>query len=167
MRPRDMHFGQASKITAEARGAAGQRRFNITVEAEGGRARVWVEKQELMQLALSIQELLSSQTVKQVADSRRRDQATTGSQDLEFQASRVVLGYAQDTDLMVLEFGDEESARRSRSLFRVMVDRSSGAAFAEQALEVCAAGRPTCPLCHGPIDPGGHVCVRTNGHIVA
>ena len=26
------------------------------------------------------------------------------------------------------------------------------------------AGRPTCPLCGGPLDPKGHDCPRTNGH---
>ena len=40
------------------------------------------------------------------------------------------------------------------------------AAFAEEALRVCAAGRPLCPLCGGPMDPNGHPCPRTNGHAV-
>ena len=27
-----------------------------------------------------------------------------------------------------------------------------------------AAGRPPCPLCDEPLDPAGHLCVRTNGY---
>ncbi|HEX5479005.1 MAG TPA: hypothetical protein VFY79_04730 [Dehalococcoidia bacterium] len=27
-----------------------------------------------------------------------------------------------------------------------------------------AGGRPVCPLCGLPMEPGGHACVRTNGH---
>lgn len=167
MRPRDMFFGYVSKVTAEAIGAPGQRRFSITIEAEGGKAKVWLDKQELVQLALSIHEVLASQKAKPNPSRRRRDSPMSESQDLEFQAGRLVLGYDQEVDLLVLEFGDADSARRSRAQFRVMVDRARGAAFAEQALAVCSAGRPVCPLCHGPIDPGGHVCVRANGHIVA
>ncbi|HVQ48818.1 MAG TPA: DUF3090 family protein, partial [Mycobacterium sp.] len=26
------------------------------------------------------------------------------------------------------------------------------------------AGRPPCPLCDEPLDPEGHICVRTNGY---
>jgi hypothetical protein len=26
--------------------------------------------------------------------------------------------------------------------------------------------RPNCPVCSGPMDPTGHVCPRSNGHIV-
>ena len=31
-----------------------------------------------------------------------------------------------------------------------------------QAAKICAAGRPRCPLCGGPIDPEGHICPKTN-----
>ena len=29
---------------------------------------------------------------------------------------------------------------------------------------VISAGRPPCPLCDEPLDPEGHICVRTNGY---
>jgi len=28
------------------------------------------------------------------------------------------------------------------------------------------AGRPLCPMCSQPKDPAGHVCPRSNGHVV-
>jgi hypothetical protein len=28
------------------------------------------------------------------------------------------------------------------------------------------AGRPICPMCSQPKDPAGHVCPRSNGHVV-
>ncbi|HVC22222.1 MAG TPA: DUF3090 family protein [Candidatus Dormibacteraeota bacterium] len=37
-------------------------------------------------------------------------------------------------------------------------------ALAERSLQVIEGGRPTCPLCHLPIDPRGHVCPASNGH---
>ena len=47
------------------------------------------------------------------------------------------------------EVGDEpESARQ----------------FATRSNRVISAGRPPCPLCDEPLDPEGHICVRTNGY---
>jgi uncharacterized repeat protein (TIGR03847 family) len=38
--------------------------------------------------------------------------------------------------------------------------------FVGGALAVVAAGRLPCPLCGQPLDPGGHICPRRNGHYV-
>lgn len=38
------------------------------------------------------------------------------------------------------------------------------AAFVRQAGPTVAAGRPICMLCGRPMDPEGHVCIKTNGH---
>jgi uncharacterized repeat protein (TIGR03847 family) len=50
---------------------------------------------------------------------------------------------------------------------RFAVTRAQAAAFAERARELMRAGRPICPMCSGAMDPGGHVCPRSNGHVVA
>jgi uncharacterized repeat protein (TIGR03847 family) len=49
---------------------------------------------------------------------------------------------------------------------RFRITRGQAAAFVERARAIVRAGRPVCPICSGPIDPGGHVCPRSNGHIV-
>ncbi len=36
----------------------------------------------------------------------------------------------------------------------------------EEALKICAAGRPNCFLCGQPINPEGHACPRANGHTI-
>ena len=36
--------------------------------------------------------------------------------------------------------------------------------FATRSNRVISAGRPPCPLCDEPLDPEGHICVRTNGY---
>lgn len=38
------------------------------------------------------------------------------------------------------------------------------AAFIRQATEKVSAGRPPCILCGRPMNPEGHVCIKTNGH---
>ena len=49
---------------------------------------------------------------------------------------------------------------------RFAITRPQAAAFVERAHSLQRAGRPTCPMCGEPKDPAGHVCPRSNGHIV-
>ena len=50
---------------------------------------------------------------------------------------------------------------------RHRLDRGEAAAFVDRAKDLMRGGRPICPLCSGPIDPGGHACPRSNGHVVS
>jgi uncharacterized repeat protein (TIGR03847 family) len=49
---------------------------------------------------------------------------------------------------------------------RVRLTIEVARSFVNRALEVVAAGRLPCPLCGQPLDPGGHICPRRNGHYV-
>lgn len=53
----------------------------------------------------------------------------------------------------------EEGATASFSL-----TPAQAMAFVRQAGRTVAAGRPACMLCARPMDPEGHVCIKTNGH---
>lgn len=50
---------------------------------------------------------------------------------------------------------------------RIAITRAQAAAFVERARQLQRAGRPTCPMCGEPKDPAGHICPRSNGHVVA
>ena len=50
---------------------------------------------------------------------------------------------------------------------RFAVTRAQAAAFVTRAQDLVRAGRPICPMCSNAIDPGGHVCPRSNGHVVS
>ena len=47
---------------------------------------------------------------------------------------------------------------------RFALTRGQVQAFVVQATLLLSSGRPTCPLCARPIDPEGHMCIKTNGH---
>jgi uncharacterized repeat protein (TIGR03847 family) len=49
---------------------------------------------------------------------------------------------------------------------RFAVTRAQAAAFVARTEKLMKAGRPICPMCSQPKDPAGHVCPRSNGHIV-
>lgn len=38
-------------------------------------------------------------------------------------------------------------------------------ALIERGEELVAGGRPNCPLCGNPMNPDGHACPKTNGHL--
>jgi len=60
---------------------------------------------------------------------------------------------AQDTE-------DEGAAARFH------ITPVQAASFVERARALVRAGRPICPMCSQPKDPAGHMCPRSNGHVV-
>lgn len=57
----------------------------------------------------------------------------------------------------------EESSDTAKARFRLT--RPQAAAFVERARALVQAGRPICRTCGLPIDPDGHPCPGTNGHV--
>ena len=66
--------------------------------------------------------------------------------------------------LEVLEADDDDPD--APDLFRVRLDAEAAHAFVRRAVDVIRAGRPACPVCGNPLDPGGHICPRKNGKYV-
>ncbi len=48
---------------------------------------------------------------------------------------------------------------------RFGIDQAQIAALAVRGADLVQQGRPNCPLCGQPIDPSGHACPRSNGHL--
>src|SRR5205809_1073163 len=59
---------------------------------------------------------------------------------------------------------DEEGEEPATARFAIT--RAQAAAFVERTESLVKAGRPICPMCSQPRDPAGHVCPRSNGHVV-
>ena len=57
--------------------------------------------------------------------------------------------------------GEEEEGETAR----VGVTVAQMIALVERGEELVAGGRPNCPLCGNPMDPDGHSCPKTNGHL--
>ena len=87
----------------------------------------------------------------------------------DFHARLMQLQYDPDANCFVLHAfeGDEDDpdagAQTSVSFWMTMTQCSN---LADEALRICASGRPPCFLCGAPIDPNGHQCARANGHAV-
>ena len=159
-----IELGIARGIGAQALGQPGQRTFCLRVLGSGSESVcLWVEKEHLRALGLAIGQLL--------AQLNYEDQPGALGLGLfpevaerEFRVG--VMGAAFDAAgrtllLQVSELGIDE---QEEPTLRVRLTLDYCASLAAQIDEIIAGGRPLCPLCDLPIDPSGHVCIRSNGH---
>jgi uncharacterized repeat protein (TIGR03847 family) len=95
--------------------------------------------------------------------------------DAEFRVGTMGLGWDSEAQTVVVELlavSDTEfdasvvldDAEDGPDAVRVFLSPESAREFATRSNRVITAGRPPCPLCDEPLDPEGHICVRTNGY---
>ena len=169
MAPPQAEFNSMSSIRPEALGEPGKRTFRLLVEDAAGSAMIWLEKEQLFQLAMAITRLQA------ILPSSGEDepQAPSGEGEgagphFEFTVGKMVLGHEGNSDRFVIDAYDagEEESEDDAPTIRLWGVRGQLRTFAAEALKVCAAGRPICPLCSEPMDSTGHKCARVNGHDV-
>ena len=181
MAPPHAEFNSINSITPEALGEPGKRTFRLLVEDSAGSAMLWLEKEQLFQLAMAItrlQAILPASGEDHSAPSPSTGEGwepalslLTGEGEFphfEFTVGKMVLGHEGTSDRFVIDAYDagEEESEDDAPTIRLWGVRGQLRTFAAEALKVCAAGRPICPLCSEPVDSGGHKCARVNGHDV-
>jgi uncharacterized repeat protein (TIGR03847 family) len=158
-------FNNVTSIRAEALGEPGNRTFRIVVDSESISATMWLEKEQLFQLAMAISQLQATLPKGGGAPEGGPGggQSDTANR-LEFKIGKLVLGHEGTSDRFIIDAHDVEMGEEAPPAVRLWGERPMLASFAEESLRLCAAGRPLCPLCGAPIDPDGHICARSNGH---
>lgn len=174
-------LGHVERITADAVGVPGARRFRLRARTATDYAQLWVEREQTQGLMVAIERLLAQVQV------RRRGSAIPPDPDagvddypptatIEFTVSRIGLGYDEERDLLVLELSDiasnlreednpSEPAEDDAVALVVRFTRGQAAALRDQCSTTLAAGRPRCTLCGAPMAAdGAHFCIRSNGH---
>ena len=160
-------FTNITSLRAESLGEPGSRTFRILVDSGSSSAVIWVEKEQLFQLAIAITRLAA--TLPETEAVRRAEmdaREAPPSTSLEFKVGKLALGLDSDSGMFIIDAHDVEADEDAPPAVRLWGAGAQARAFAEEALQVCAAGRPICPLCGRPIDPAGHPCPRSNGHMV-
>ena len=169
--PNEPHIlGPADNFVIEAVGQPGDRRFRILVRGPGGDATIWLEKEDMSRLAMSIEKLL--QMIRRNVEEASTRQVhieelptESRSQSLEFQSGSWAVGYLESANVIEFQAQDIEDDEDSQPRVRFWVTVTQCRHWSTRAMEVYSAGRPRCPLCNGPMNPGmNHVCPMTNGH---
>lgn len=163
-----LNLGLVDSITARSVGQPGQRTFRITARSARGQAIVWMEKEQLLQVGVSLKQFLATResTADPVPfglDLRMPDTMI----ETEFKTPQMTLRHDPASDVFTItaeDPGDEEEPEPD-TIIEFSFSRGDAEALADEALKAVASGRQPCPLCSGPLTPGeSHFCVKVNGH---
>ena len=162
----DNEFKYVSRVSAKAIGKPGNRTFRITAETVTALAIIWIEKQQLFQLATGLRQLIVSTPDRQVVNNIVDEVKDPISGNIEFQVGKISIGEDSLTGNLFIDTHevDQQNNEIETIRLRLWVTKNQALEFVEESITVCAAGRPACQLCGNPIDQQGHICPRTNGH---
>jgi uncharacterized repeat protein (TIGR03847 family) len=161
---RAWEFEAPSHFTAGAIGPPGQRVFYLQAAQGRDLVTVKVEKEQVRALGEYLATLLSR--LPRVDEERPLDTALADPVDPAWAVGSIAVGYDPGADRITVELTEltEQESGDEAATGRVHVTRAQAAGFVEQARDLVRAGRPLCPVCSEPMDPGGHRCPRSNGH---
>lgn len=165
-----LDLGLVDTIDATDVGEPGQRTFKLTAMSSRGEAIVWMEKEQMFQIGLSIKQLVALEDPP-ASPSRFEPEypAPAAPGKVEFKVSELHIRHDPRIDVFTIEATDPESEfendnEEPATTVQFSFTRAVGVRLSEAALEAVSGGRPRCELCGGPKDAAGHVCPKTNGH---
>jgi uncharacterized repeat protein (TIGR03847 family) len=179
-----IELGPVWLLGADAVGQPGQRRFRLFVQSARGSAILWMEKEQLNSVSLSLDHILAQLTEGQVlrveAHVGEQRQPTKMPPDFpktptyEFQVGQIKLAYEEERDIFLLSVapleielqsgGEPQAILREEDAVSFLFNQREAQELSGSITTVVSAGRPLCPLCHVPLDGGPHACVKQNGH---
>ncbi len=160
----EYQFTEISRLEPESIGEPGKRTFRLLADSGTSSAILWLEKEQLFQLAIAAQQIcdeLPSSMSSTSTDSPTEFEAPELT-NLEFQIYKLAMGHDQASSMFIIDAYDSET---SEPTVRLWASRTQIENFLSEALRVVASGRPLCPLCSNPINIDGHQCPRSNGKV--
>ncbi len=167
------HLGIVDDLEVLTYGEPGQRTFNLTANSERGSAIVWLEKEQLYNIAFSLGNALENMDPEEdIADRFLPDMPPDSTGDVEFKAARIAMQYDSGRKIFLfaaagvtLEQLEAQEEDPDPIILQFGFSHQQAVHVAQHGLEIVAAGRPICPYCHSAINQGEeHECQRRNGH---
>ncbi|SIR89024.1 DUF3090 domain-containing protein [Williamsia sterculiae] len=174
-------FRSPDRFIAGTVGHPGDRTFYLQAIHESRVVSVLLEKQQVQILADRIGALLE-EIHRRFGTPLPPDAEGVGDLsplvmpvDAEFRVGTMGLGWDAESEAVVVELlaitegeFDEsvvlDDTEEGPDAVRVFLTTGAARDFADRSSRVISAGREPCPLCAEPLDPSGHMCVRTNGY---
>ncbi len=165
---RSFDFDAPDHFTAGTVGPPGQRVFYLQARQNSALVTLKCEKEQLRALVDYLERLLAALPGR--APEAAADDGLVEPIDAAFAIAALGAGYDRERDRVLVEarelVEDEEESSEDPAVAKVALTRAQTAGFIARVRALMQAGRPLCSLCHQPMDPGGHVCPRANGHVV-
>ena len=159
-------FVAPDHFTAGAIGPPGQRVFYLQSREKGTLVTLKSEKEQVRALAQYLAGLLDK--LPAVGAVTPKNLSLLEPLDAVWIVASIAVGYdeARDRILVVANELLEDEEGGDAASARFLISRAQAAAFVKQADVLMKASRQICPWCSQPKDPGGHVCPRSNGHVL-
>lgn len=155
------------QIGIAAVGQPGQRRFFLLASGSGHTLTLSCEKSQLQALILRLQQMMEAQGISKAEGTGEAAQLVPGKP--EWQIGEMGLGYHEARHMFVLVASEGAAGEAGETppsdapSIRFWLSHEQVVHFSKQAEAVLSAGRPLCPRCGLPMDPGGHPCPVMNG----
>ena len=166
--PESTHdLGRVSLIEAETFGEPGQRTFRLRIDAPAGSAFLWLEKEQMKALSLTVRQILSQPRPSERPGLEEEAPAPSdypAHPEIDFKVGRLALGYDESEEHFTLTAHDPEAEPEAPPTFTCDMTTTQARTLSDAIERIVAAGRPRCFLCGEPIEAGHHVCPRSNGH---
>ena len=173
-------LGAVSSIEAMTFGEPGHRTFRLDVHSGAAYCSLWMEKEQLFQLGVYLKDMVGrlSQEDRDKGSDLREGTWSGGELTVDFKAGQMLLSHDQGSNAFYLQAHEREADEQEEQenprndepsdieSVGFWITTAQADVLGEEALKICAAGRPTCFLCGQPINPEGHACPRANGHTV-
>ena len=173
------YLGLVDELQPLTFGEPGKRTFNITVSSTRGSGVVWLEKEQLYNIADSLGTALAR--TDSIPEPDYDDDADIPPDfdggDLvdhtEFKAWQIALQYDERRRIFIFAAAgpdpaiDPEQQRDEPDavMLQFAFSHRQGIELAMQGIQIVAAGRPICTYCGVPINRNEpHKCQRRNGH---
>jgi uncharacterized repeat protein (TIGR03847 family) len=168
-------LGAPQRFTADAVGEPGRRVFYVQGVEGAVTVTLKVEKTQVAALAQYIAELLADLPPVD-DDTVPRDVELVEPAIAEWTVGTIGVAVDEVRDRLVITFQelqiadvedelDDDPDDEDVNLATFTITRAQALGFVRKAAELVASGRPPCALCGRPLDPEGHVCIKTNGHL--
>ena len=181
-------FDEPDRFATGTIGEPGNRTFFLQARDAGRVVSVILEKAQVAVLAERLGRLLVELDKHGIVEDAAAavepdDQPLDEPLNEAFRARTLTLGWDTDAERILIEARAEQPGAEAEEeeaaeievedddedgpdLLRVRLTADAARTFVERAFRVVRAGRPPCPLCGNPLDPGGHICPRKNGTYV-
>jgi len=181
--PRNVNLGLVDEIDVVSIGEPGHRTFNISAFSRHGSGIVWIEKEQLFNIAESLGRAL--ELLSEIVDPDVDEDSDVAGEEVEpdaddiiddaveFKAWRIEMQYDDRRKLFQFKADGPDLDADEREAMESPHDQNVSFYFsheharllANRGMEVVYAGRPLCPHCGVPINQGEeHLCERRNGY---